>query len=135
MLHLLDITFYAIHITIILYCLFGWVFRRFRRAHLVFIGVIAGCWIGLGLWYGMGYCPLTDWHWQVKQKLSEKELPPSFIKHVWDNVSPVPISDSAADVLTVTGFFGAVVISIYLNVIKGIHRDRDGSPESVRSAD
>jgi hypothetical protein len=24
-------------------------------------------WFGLGLFYGIGYCPSTDWHWRIKR--------------------------------------------------------------------
>lgn len=128
MLNLLDIAFYVVHLSIIVYSLIGWAWRRGRRAHLIFLGVIFACWFGIGLTfgYGFGYCPLTDWHWQLKVKLgaSYTDLPVSFIKHVWDGALPWTITPRAADILTFAAFFTAVAITIYLNLYK--HRARKG---------
>ena len=135
MLQLLDIFLYTIHIIIILYCLFGWTIQRYRRVHLVTIGTIAGCWFGLGLWYGMGYCPLTDWHWQLKRLISEEPLPNSFIKHILDMILPAPISDSMADTLAFAGFITATVISIYLQFIRKTSCDQEVSPNKIPPAD
>ena len=115
MLQFLDIFFYVIHIAIILFCLFGWIHCQSRRAHLAFIGIIFACWFGLAPWYGWGYCPLTDWHWNIKQQLGVEGLPWSFIKHLWDSVFPHPISAHIADSLTIAGFILAIFLSVYLN--------------------
>jgi len=119
MLQLLDISFYVIHISIILFCLFGWILRQSRRTHLAFIGIIFVCWFGLAPWYGWGYCPLTDWHWDIKKQLGAKGLPWSFIKHLWDSIFPHPITASTADNLTIAGFIFATFLSVYLNFSSG----------------
>ena len=72
MLPFLDTFIGVIHVLLILACLLGWMFARTRRAHLVLMGVVVGCWFLLGLKYGIGYCPLTDWHWQVKEHPENK---------------------------------------------------------------
>jgi len=120
MLHVADIALYVIHLAIILYSLLGWLWPRGRRAHLIFLGAILACWFGLGLWKGIGYCPFTDWHWQVKAKLgaSYADLPNSFIKHVWDAVLPWAISPKAADLLTFGAFFTSVALAVWLNFFK-----------------
>ncbi len=122
MLHLADISLYVIHLSIIVYSLIGWAWRRGRRAHLIFLGVIFACWFGIGLalGYGIGYCPLTHWHWLVKIELgaSYGDLPVSFIKHVWDAALPWSISAKAADILTFAAFFTSVAITVYVNFIK-----------------
>ena len=119
MLQLLDISFYVIHIAIILFCLFGWILHQSRRTHLAFIGIIFVCWFGLAPWYGWGYCPLTDWHWNIKKQLGVEGLPWSFIKHLWDSIFPHPITASTADNLTIAGFILATFLSVYLNFFSG----------------
>lgn len=118
MLQLLDISFYVIHVSIIVFSLFGWVIRRCRKAHLAFCGIIAASWFGLGIWRGWGYCPLTDWHWNVKEQLGVEGLPWSFIKHLWDNIMPFEISPTAADNLTFAAFLLAILIPVTLNFRK-----------------
>ena len=44
-------------------------------------------WFGLGICYGWGYCPYTDWHWEVKHRLGETELPNSYIKYYLDKLT------------------------------------------------
>ena len=131
MLQFLDILFYPIHIGFILYSLFGWAWRRQRRMHLIFIGVIAACWFGIGLvsGYGIGYCPLTDWHWQVKGQLGQRGLPMSFIKHLWDSVLPVAISPAAVNTLTFTAFYATVAITVYLNFFQRMPRDEKAADD------
>ena len=105
MLQLLNIVIGAVHVLLIVACLTGWIFPSTRKAHLILMGMVLGCWFLLGLKYGIGYCPLTDWHWQVKEKLGEDSLPNSFIKYLLDHIFPSPISPKAADILTFGAFF------------------------------
>ncbi|MCH2379449.1 MAG: DUF2784 domain-containing protein, partial [Pedosphaera sp.] len=100
MLQLLNIVIGVFHVLLIVACLIGWIFPRTRKAHLIRMGVVVGGWFLLGLQYGIGYCPLTDWHWQVKEKLGEGSLPNSFIKYLWDHIFTTSISPKAADILT-----------------------------------
>jgi hypothetical protein len=139
MLHLADIALYVIHLSIIVYSLIGWAWPRGRRAHLIFLGVIFACWFGIGLalGYGFGYCPLTDWHWQLKTQLgaSYAALPNSFIKHVWDGALLWPISARAADILTFVAFFASVAITIYLNFIKRTPPNEPTAADPAPAAD
>ena len=116
MLPFLDIFIGIIHVLLILACLLGWMFPSTRRSHLILMGVVVGCWFLLGLKYGIGYCPLTDWHWQVKGQLGEGPLPHSFIKYIWDKIFPTPISPispKAVDGLTFAAFFISLAAALY----------------------
>ncbi|HPF94086.1 MAG TPA: DUF2784 family protein, partial [Tenuifilaceae bacterium] len=62
---LLDVFFVAFHTLLIAFNLFGWIWWRTRKANLITLLLTGLSWIGLGLFFGIGYCPLTDWHWQV----------------------------------------------------------------------
>ena len=115
MLQLLNIVIGVFHVLLLVACLIGWISPRTRKAHLILMGVVVGCWFLLGLKYGIGYCPLTDWHWQVKQKLGEGSLPNSFIKYLWDHIFTTSISPKAADILTFGAFFVSLIPALYLN--------------------
>ena len=115
MLKFLDITLYTIHILVILGNMFLWIWKRTRKAHLVIILATAFSWFVMGIWYGWGYCFLTDWEWDVKRQLGETDLPPSFI-HYWVNHSMgLNISASVLDGLTLGVFVIAIVMSVLLN--------------------
>ncbi|MBT3271653.1 MAG: DUF2784 family protein, partial [Spirochaetales bacterium] len=52
------------HSCVIIFNLTGWIWRKTRIPHLILIGLTAFSWFVLGIWYGFGYCPSTDWHWR-----------------------------------------------------------------------
>jgi hypothetical protein len=114
----LDLLLTLLHFAIIGFNLFGWIWKRTRRAHFICIAVTAGCWFILGIWFGIGYCPVTDWQWQVKEKLGEHNLPNSFITYYGDKLTGKAISPSLIDRLTTVCFFLAALLSIYFNFLK-----------------
>lgn len=113
-----DWFFTLLHLVIIGFNLFGWAWPATRKLHLIVVVLTLGCWLVLGIWYGIGYCPITDWQWQIKEKLGEVNLPNSFIKYYADKISGQDISSSLIDTITGVSFTLAVVITIYVNLIK-----------------
>tara|TARA_B100000029_G_C17176096_1_gene815135 strand:- start:163 stop:537 length:375 start_codon:yes stop_codon:yes gene_type:complete len=113
--YFLDILLSLLHISFIGFCVFGWMFKKTRKANLIFLGATFISWFLLGMWKGIGYCIITDYHYQVKGFLGETNLPYSYIKYLWDGVFP-PITPQAADILTIVVFFVCVFTSILLNI-------------------
>ena len=111
----LDIMFFAFHSAWILFNCVGWIWRRTRRWQLATVSVTALSWFGLGLWYGWGYCPCTDWHWQVRERLGHHD-PPSYIQLLIQKVLGVELSPNMSDALAVVTLAAVFVISIGLNV-------------------
>ena len=118
MLRLLDIFLTFIHLIIIGFNLFGWIWPATRKMHFICVLATAASWLLLGLWFGVGYCPVTDWQWQVKVKLGEHDLPASFIKYYADKITGKNISSSFADLITAICFAVAALLSVYVNFIK-----------------
>jgi len=116
MLKLLDFVFLCLHLLIIIFNLFGWIWVKTRNWHFWLMSVTLFSWLALGLKYGLGYCFLTDWHWEVKQKLGETDLPASFIKYFLDVYTPVQVSAYAADLATGISFSSVVIIAIALKI-------------------
>jgi len=83
----LDYFFIVFHGSLILFILTGWAWKRTRRIHLITTGLTILSWFGLGIFYGWGYCPCTDWHWEVKRKLGETNLPSSYVKYYADKLT------------------------------------------------
>lgn len=115
---ILDFLLTLLHLLIVGFNLLGWIWPATRRAHFIVVVVTASCWLLLGIWYGIGYCPLTDWQWQLKEHLGEQGLPNSFIKYMVDKVSPVEVSSDTIDILTAGGFAIAAFLSVYLNFFR-----------------
>ena len=115
-LELLDILLYLAHILLIGFNLLGWMWAKTRFWHLVCVLLTALSWFVLGIWYGFGYCFLTDWQWDVKRQLGQTNLPASFIDHFVNQVLGLTVDSELIDMLT-GGLFGLVaVISLLLNV-------------------
>ena len=93
----------------------GWIWRRTRRLHLWVIGLTAGSWFILGIWYGWGYCVLTDWAWSIKSQLGETDLPNSFVQYMFDKIG-LSISVFTTDMITLTVFILCVILSLYRNI-------------------
>lgn len=117
MLQLLDVLLTIIHILIIVFNLFGWIPKRTRKAHLVSVLLTAASWFILGIWYGTGYCPFTEWQWKVKTELGEKGLPSNFVEYYMEKIAGRDISSSFVNTLIAVCFCLAVVMTIYVNFI------------------
>lgn len=94
----------------------GWIWKKTLKLHLICIVATAFSWLVLGLWYGWGYCFLTDWHWEVKRKLGESDLPASFITYMLEKLTFENVPGTLVDVITGLLFAGAAGLSIYKNI-------------------
>jgi len=111
-----DKFFFVFHSFLILFILSGWANRKTRRANLVVILLTAFSWFILGIWYGYGYCPCTDWHWRVRAKLGISDLPTSYTKFLIDSFTGWDVSQKAVDIGTLILLVGALAASLYANV-------------------
>lgn len=115
MLVFLNILLTILHIVITLFNVVGWILPKTRRLHLITIGLTFASWFILGFWYGFGYCFLTDWHWNVKKKLGETDLPSSFIKYFADKITGKDISATLVNNVTLIVFILTIILTIYYN--------------------
>ena len=117
MLPVLDAILTFLHIAIIFFNLFGWIWPRTRTWHLYLVAFTWISWLILGLKYGFGYCFLTDWHWRVKRQLGEFDLPNSFVHYLFEkgHISMEPV---ITDYLTVISFVIATFLSLYLKFFR-----------------
>jgi len=115
LLRFLDILLTLTHFALIGFNLFGWIWARTRKAHLVTVAATAFSWFVLGIWFGWGYCPITDWQWKVKEKLGERNLPGSFIKYYADKLSGKDIDPKIVDTATLVIFLIVIILSLLLN--------------------
>ncbi|MBL6990071.1 MAG: DUF2784 domain-containing protein [Bacteriovoracaceae bacterium] len=111
----LDQFFIYFHLLFSLFNLFGWIFKKTRLLHLATLLITAFSWFILGIWYGIGYCPLTDWHWQVRVKLGIYDMPNSYIKFLIDEITGMNSDANLVDNLVFTSFVVAVLCSIISN--------------------
>jgi hypothetical protein len=115
MMKLLDLFFTAFHSLLVLLILFGWIWKKTRRLNLVCILLTVASWLGLGIFYGLGYCPLTDWHFNILRKLGYSELPDSYLSFLFTRLTGMQIDQNLVDKVTLWGLVMALVISVFLN--------------------
>ncbi len=108
--------FFVFHSALMVFILFGWVWRKTRIANLVVILLTAFSWTFLGIWYGFGYCPSTDWHWQVRMKLGYSDMPSSYTKFLIDSLTGLKTSETLVDFLAVLFLLLALFASVWTNV-------------------
>jgi hypothetical protein len=117
MLHLADIFFVVFHTALILFNMLGWIWNKTRLANLITLLLTGSSWLFLGLIVGTpGYCPLTDWHFTILEKLGKTDLPYSYIKYLADRITGLDIDARLADAVTLYGFLAALTISLIINI-------------------
>ena len=118
MLQVLDIFFTILHLGIIGLNLLGWIWPKTRKAHLICVALTAISWFILGIWYGWGYCPVTDWQWKVKEKLGETGLPNSFVEYFAEKISGKNFNTSLVNNVTLFTFVAAILLAVYFNFFR-----------------
>ena len=114
----LDIFFVIFHTSLTLFNLFGWIWKRTRKLNLITLSLTGASWLFLGLIVGtLGYCPLTDWHFTILEKMGEKDLPNSYIKYLADRLTGSDLNASLVDQIVLYSFLAAFTISMVLNLI------------------
>jgi hypothetical protein len=116
-LRILDWVLTIVHALVVLGNLVLWIPRRTLRVHLVLVLCTTASWLGLGAFYGIGYCFLTDWHWRIKHELGERGLPGSFIEYSLERLTGRDLDAGAIKYLTVVAFAVAGSISLLRNYL------------------
>jgi len=123
--HLADIFFVVFHSSIILFNLFGWIWKRTRVANLILLLLTGGSWLFLGLIKGvLGYCPFTDWHFRLLEKMGRTDLPGSYVKYLADRITGMDFNASLVDNVTLYAFLAALAVSLFLNIRAFVRKKR-----------
>ena len=113
---IIDIFFVVFHTILIIFNLSGWIWKKTRKLNLITLALTGASWLFLGMIVGIpGYCPLTDWHFRILQKLGKTDLPGSYVKYLADRITGISFNAVTIDRLTLYLFLGALFISLYLN--------------------
>ena len=115
-LEFLDKFFFVFHALFTLFCMLGWIWKATRKLNLLLLLLTGFSWFGLGVFYGWGYCPLTDWHWQVHSALGYTDFPRSYIKFFLDEVTGLDWNATFVDTVVAVCFAAALAASSCLNI-------------------
>jgi hypothetical protein len=130
MLTFLDIFFTVFHTCLIVFNLFGWLWKYIRKINLITLLLTGSSWFILGLFYGIGYCPLTEWHWEILKKLGYNDLPDSYISFLSARLTGINVDQKLAVTMTLIFYFLALGCSVFVNFF---HRrgNRENFPDSM----
>ena len=112
----LDLFFFVFHTGLTLFNLTGWIWRKTRKLNLITLLLTAFSWSVLGIWYGFGYCPCTDWHWEVRWELGYREMPNSYLKFLVDQLTGLNVDPAAVNIVAIVVFSAALLLSAGLNI-------------------
>jgi hypothetical protein len=73
-------------------------------------------WFVLGIWYGLGYCFCTDWHWTVRRHLGYSDETNSYVQFLTQKLTGINFSPQLVDNVTAAVFFISLILSLWLNI-------------------
>ncbi len=111
----LNVFFFVFHSSLILFILFGWIWSKTRKINLVVVVLTAFSWFFLGIWYGFGYCPSTDWHWQVRMNLGYYDMPSSYLTFLFRELFGYDVDRILVDIFAVAFLLLALFASVGTN--------------------
>jgi len=111
-----DWFFVVFHLLLTLFNALGWIWKKTRKLNLITLLLTGSSWGILGIFYGFGYCPLTDWHWQVLHELGIYDLPFSYLEYLAERLTGLEFHAQLVDNLTLILFSAFLLTSIGLNL-------------------
>lgn len=118
---ILNAAFHFLHIFVITFVAIGWIYPPFHLAHFVLTLLTLGSWFILGHWFGVGYCPLTDWHWKIKSKLSGARPNGTYIHLGLERVTGRQINPDRVDRVVLLGTILIAGLSLMQNILDWWH--------------
>jgi hypothetical protein len=112
---ILNVGFFVFHTLWIAFNCVGWAWRRTRRWQLATVSLTALSWFGLGIWYGWGYCPSTDWHWKIRARLGYHD-PPSYVQLLIRELTGIDLDPNLANALALGILIVVCVLTSFLNI-------------------
>ena len=110
-----DKLFIIFHTSLILFNLFGWIIKLLRKANLVVLLLTGASWFILGIFYGIGYCLFTDWHFDLLRDQGQTDLPSSYVVYLVERLTGYRPDAGFTDVTVLALYFLALALSVHVN--------------------
>lgn len=114
----LDYFFLVFHSLYCLFAVLGWMWHKTRLVHLITSLLTLFSWLIMGIWYGLGYCFLTDLHWDVRLALGKAPNSNSYIHFLIRETTGFDLPAALVDRGVVLVFSACFLLTISLNLIE-----------------
>jgi hypothetical protein len=111
---MLNIFFHFVHLAIVFFFLFGWLSSKTLLAHFILSILILLSWSGLGVFYGFGYCLVTDIQWKIKKRMGQEPYTEYYIKYMLDKLTGLDLNSHTVNAITTAAFFIILLFSTVL---------------------
>lgn len=112
---LLLLLLHLLHLSIILFCVVGWLLPPLRHWHLLLCALILASWFGVGAWKGWGYCLVTDLQWRLLRRSGRAAPPFGYVALLWHRLSGRPVDARRIDQVTEGVFYLSLLASLWVN--------------------
>ena len=112
----LNIFFFVFHTVFTLFNIVGWTLPKTRKLHLITLSITAISWFVLGIWYGLGYCFCTNWHFQIREKMGYVDSSNSYIHFLILQLTGLNLNPKLVDNATLIVFLISFGLSIWVNI-------------------
>lgn len=114
--HILNFLFHVLHLSIILFVMLGWMVAAFLPFHLALLLATLGSWFVLGHWLGQGYCPISDWHWEIKKNYGPGKPEGTYIHRILQSITGKALDSEKVDHMVVLATLVLTIGSVILNL-------------------
>lgn len=112
---LLQGVMHLLHLSIILFTIFGWLLPPARPWHLLLCLMILASWFGVGAWKGWGYCLVTDMQWRLMRRMGEPSPPFGYVPMLWQRLTGRAVDARRIEQVTQGVFYLSVLASLRVN--------------------
>lgn len=106
---------HMLHISIMVFCVVGWLLPPARPWHLMLCAMIFASWFGLGAWKGWGYCLVTDLQWRLMRSVGESSPSFGYVPMLWQRITGRDVDQQRVDQVTEGVFYFSALASLWVN--------------------
>ena len=110
-----DLFFNVLHIMIILINSLGWIFNITLKPSLYLILITLSCWTLLGIFQGIGFCPLTYIHSHYLYANYEFHLPFSYLDYLLIDNFNLALTSKTISIISIFVIFISLLINLKKN--------------------
>ena len=110
-----DLFFNVLHIMVILINSLGWIFNITLKPSLYLILITLSCWTLLGIFQGIGFCPLTYIHSHYLYTNYEFHLPFSYLDYLLIDNFNLALTSKMISIVSIFVIFISLLINLKKN--------------------